>query len=123
MGRKIGPVSPDSGAGNAGLRVGRGPTTSMYSRGPRISDAKLNQIFKAMNQARPSRPTTNSIIGSYKPLNSSSVSTSTNYGLPVGLAIIGGAAIAGSNAAKERIKKEAIKRASYKTRKGQSRGR
>ena len=60
---------------------------------------------------------------STKPLNSYNSSQSTNYSLPLGLGIIGGAAVVGANAAKDNARKAAIKKASTKTRKGQTRGR
>ena len=60
---------------------------------------------------------------STKPLNSYNSSQSTNYSLPLGLGVIGGAAVVGANAAKDNARKAAIKKASTKTRKGQTRGR
>jgi len=59
----------------------------------------------------------------YKSPNSYNSTTSTNYSLPLGLGIIGGAAVVGANAAKDNARKAAIKKASTKTRKGQTRGR
>jgi hypothetical protein len=58
-----------------------------------------------------------------KALKSYNSSQSTNYSLPLGLGIIGGAAVVGANAAKDNARKAAIKKASTKTRKGQTRGR
>ena len=112
-----------------------------------------NPLYKAMNTAKPVRPTVDSIKGLYpgkgfseptlaqkkifgsvnfkskplpksiKSLNSYNSSQSTNYSLPLGLGIIGGAAVVGANAAKDNARKAAIKKASTKTRKGQTRGR
>jgi hypothetical protein len=77
-----------------------------------------------MNKPKPVRPTTDSIIGSYnQSMKSYNSSQSTNYSLPLGLGIIGGAAVVGANAAKDNARKAAIKKASTKTRKGQTRGR
>jgi hypothetical protein len=151
MARKPGNISPDSGAGNARLTIGRSGSNSGRYQTPRVANAKLNAIKNAMSKAKPARPTVDSIIGTYKgfknptlaqkkifgsvnfkakplpksikPLNSYNSTTSNNYAVPVGLGIIGGAAVIGSNAAKNRARQEAIKRASVKTRKGQSRGR
>lgn len=124
-------ITPDSGAGNARLTIGRSGPNSGRTQPVKISNATMNKIYKAMSQPKTTRITTDSIIGKYKnipqsnlkPLKSFNSTTSNNYSIPVGLGIIGGAAVIGSNAAKNRAKQEAIKKASVKTRKGQSRGR
>jgi len=110
-------ITPDSGAGNARLTIGRSGPNSGRSQTPRVPDAKLNALYRAMNKPKPVRPTTDSIIGSYN------VSKSTNYALPIGIGVIGAAALIGSNSAKDNARKAAIKKASTKTRKGQTRGR
>jgi hypothetical protein len=104
---------PRSLPSNAGARgrlaraiENRGKSESVF---PRASTGTLRSI----------KPLPKSI----KPLNSYNSSQSTNYSLPLGLGIIGGAAVVGANAAKDNARKAAIKKASTKTRKGQTRGR
>jgi hypothetical protein len=117
-------INPDGAAGNARLTIGRSGPNSGRTQAPRIPDAKLSALYKAMNKPKPVRPTTDSIIGSYnQSMKSYNSSQSTNYSLPLGLGIIGGAAVVGANAAKDNARKAAIKKASTKTRKGQTRGR
>ncbi len=94
MARKI---TPDSGAGNARLTIGRSGPNSGRSQTPKVPNAKLNAVYRAMNKPKPVRPTTDSIIGSYK------ASESTNYALPLGLGVIGAAALIGSSAAKKNV--------------------
>lgn len=90
-------LTPDSGSGNARLTIGRSGPNSGRTRAPKVPDAKLNALYRAMNKPKPVRPTTDSIIGTYK------VSKSTNYALPVGLGVIGAAALIGSSARRRNV--------------------
>ena len=144
MARKPGNLTPDSGSGNAGLRIGRSGPNSGRSQRTVITDAKLQAIYKAMDKAKsPKLNTENTMIGSYQlgpsilKKNAATLSRIANssptgvsnfemWGLGVASGAAAGfgvATVANDRYKEQRKRAKAIKKASVKTRKGQSAGR
>ena len=125
MPRKPGSLSPE-GSGKGSLSLGQSGQGARAVANQRANAGKVAaNLYKTTSFGK-----TNPMISSYKgslpklkPMNTYNSTTSTDYTIPIGLGLIGGATVLGSNALKERLKRDAIKKASGKTRKGQSRGR
>lgn len=122
MARSPGNLNPDSKAGNARLGTGRGSNAGRSQPIPKgsLPTPKKFAPPSSMSAYRSAAGQKATAIARYGDVKSV---TSTNYTLPIGLPIVGGAALIGTTAAKNRMKQAAIKKASVKTRKGQSRGR
>jgi len=122
MAKGAGNLNPDSKAGNSRLGTGRGSNAGRSQPIPKGSVPKPKKFappgpMTAYRSAAGQRATAIARSGGVKSV------TGTNYALPIGLPLIGGAALLGATALNNRMKQAAIKKASVKIRKGQSRGR